>query len=76
MISSLKVEPNKGAEDGTEPTDLKAANIFTGTVYTFGYGSDHNANMLKDTSQAGNGVYFFVDTNERIPASLAEKSHL
>ena len=50
-----------------EPVDLKAASDFTNTVYTFGYGSDHNASMLKDISQVGNGVYFFIDTNEKIP---------
>ena len=67
MISSLKGEPKKGAEGGMEPVDLKAASDFTNTVYTFGYGSDHNASMLKDISQVGNGVYFFIDTNEKIP---------
>ena len=46
--------------------------VFQGTVYTFGYGSDHNASMLKDISQAGNGVYFFIDTNEKIPESFAD----
>ena len=45
---------------------------YPGTVYTFGYGSDHNANMLKEISQAGNGVYFFIDTNEKIPDSFAD----
>ena len=73
LISSLKGEPKSGAEGTSEPADLKkAASDFTGTVYTFGYGSDHNANMLKDISQAGNGVYFFIDTNEKIPESFAD----
>ena len=57
---------------GPEPADLKKASNFTGTVYTFGYGSDHSANMLKEISQAGNGVYFFIDTNEKIPESFAD----
>ena len=72
LISSLKGEPKSGAEGTSEPADLKAASDFTGTVYTFGYGSDHNASMLKDISQAGNGVYFFIDTNEKIPESFAD----
>ncbi|KAI6649334.1 hypothetical protein LOD99_11700 [Oopsacas minuta] len=72
LISSLKGEPKEGATGGMEPADLKAANEFTGTVYTFGYGSDHNATMLKDISQAANGVYFFIDTNEKIPESFAD----
>ena len=43
---------------------------FPGTVYTFGYGSNHNASMLKEISQAGNGMYFFIDTNEKISKSF------
>ena len=51
---------------------LEPIREFTGTVYTFGYGSDHNAAMLKDISQAANGVYFFIDTDEKIPESFAD----
>ena len=51
--------------------DLKAASDFTGTVHTFGYGSDHNPNLLKEISQAENGMYFFIDTDEKIPESFA-----
>ena len=74
LISALKGEPKKtdGAEGGMEPADLKPASEFTGTVYTFGFGKDHNASMLKDISQAGNGVYYFIDTNEKIPESFAD----
>ena len=73
LISSLKGEPKKeAAEGGAEPADMSPATEFTGTVYTFGYGSDHNAAMLKDISQAANGVYFFIDTDEKIPESFAD----
>ena len=51
---------------------LEPIREFNGTVYTFGYGSDHNAAMLKDISQAANGVYFFIDTDEKIPESFAD----
>ena len=43
---------------------------FPGTVYTFGYGSNHNASMLKEISQAGKGMYFFINTNKKISKSF------
>lgn len=41
------------------------------TVYTFGFGSDHDADMLKKISDAGNGMYYFVETEEKIGESFA-----
>jgi hypothetical protein len=41
------------------------------TVYTFGYGLQHNADMLQNLSEAGNGMYYFVETNDMIPESFA-----
>ena len=72
LISSLKGEPKQAAEGVVEPADRTPATEFMGSVYTFGYGSDHNAAMLKDISQAANGVYFFIDTDEKIPESFAD----
>eukprot|EP01023_Acetabularia_acetabulum_P058104 TRINITY_DN68117_c0_g1_i1.p2 TRINITY_DN68117_c0_g1~~TRINITY_DN68117_c0_g1_i1.p2 ORF type:complete len:168 (+),score=15.10 TRINITY_DN68117_c0_g1_i1:24-506(+) len=28
-------------------------------VYTFGYGSDHSSQLLRDISEAGNGIYYY-----------------
>jgi Mg-chelatase subunit ChlD len=41
------------------------------SIYTFGYGSDHNSDMLKNISEVGNGMYYFVETNDMIPESFA-----
>ena len=71
-ISGVVDEAEPEPEPEPEPEDLESPNSFTGTVYTFGFGSDHDANMLKDISQAGNGVYYFIDTNEKIPESFAD----
>ncbi|KAL5515925.1 hypothetical protein EMCRGX_G001170 [Ephydatia muelleri] len=45
---------------------------FDGTVYTFGFGADHDAGMLAAISTQGGGVYYFIDTNEKIPESFAD----
>ena len=39
---------------------------FDGTVYTFGFGADHDAGMLAAISTQGGGVYYFIDTNEKV----------
>ena len=39
---------------------------FDGTVYTFGFGSDHSANMLEAISTQGGGVYYYIDSNEKV----------
>jgi Mg-chelatase subunit ChlD len=41
------------------------------SLYTFGYGADHDSNMLKNLSEVGNGMYYFVETNDMIPESFA-----
>jgi hypothetical protein len=42
------------------------------TVYTFGYGADHNAEMLKQISEYANGMYYFIERNEIIPESFGD----
>ena len=39
---------------------------FEGTVYTFGFGSDHNGDLLTAISNAANGVYYFIDSTEKV----------
>ena len=36
------------------------------TIYTFGFGKDHNADMLKEISDTGNGMYYFIETNDKV----------
>lgn len=40
---------------------------FDGTVYTFGFGSDHDATLLEAISTQGGGVYYYIDSNEKVP---------
>jgi len=42
------------------------------TVFTFGFGEDHDANMLRGISQAGKGVYYYVKKEEEIPSAFAD----
>ena len=35
-------------------------------MYTFGFGADHNASMLEGISTQGGGVYYYIDTNEKV----------
>ena len=39
---------------------------FSGTVYTFGFGSDHDSNLLEAVSRQGSGVYYFIDSTEKV----------
>ena len=45
-------------------------NVFGGhndfTVNTFGFGSDHNAHMLKEISRVGNGLFYYIKTVDQI----------
>ena len=39
---------------------------FKGTIYTFGFGSDHNATLLEAISTQGGGVYYYIDSHKMV----------
>ena len=39
---------------------------FDGTVYTFGFGADHDARMLEALSTEGGGVYYYIDSADKV----------
>jgi Mg-chelatase subunit ChlD len=41
-------------------------------LYTFGFGSDHDANSLREMSQNGEGMYYYVEKEENISDSFAD----
>jgi uncharacterized protein YegL len=41
-------------------------------IYTFGFGQDHDANMLKSISEASKGLYYYVVKEDEIPTSFAD----
>jgi len=40
------------------------------SVYTFGFGADHNPEMLKEISDAGNGMYYYIENEDKIAESF------
>lgn len=45
---------------------------YTSTVFTFGFGTDHDANMLRDVAEAGHGLYYYIDSMEKIPETFGD----
>mmetsp|Transcript_118651 Transcript_118651/g.206617 ORF Transcript_118651/g.206617 Transcript_118651/m.206617 type:complete len:276 (-) Transcript_118651:933-1760(-) len=42
------------------------------SVFTFGFGRDHDSEMLREVADAGKGMYYFVETPESIAESFAD----
>ncbi|XP_065663789.1 uncharacterized protein LOC136085889 isoform X2 [Hydra vulgaris] len=61
--SSKKEEKLRATESTFANNEPKTADA---SVYTFGFGSDHNAQMLKDISDAGNGMYYYIENADKI----------
>merc|ERR1711907_210208 len=41
-------------------------------VFTFGFGSDHDAEMLRGIADEGNGLYYYIENKEAIPGTFAD----
>ncbi len=41
-------------------------------VFTFGYGSEHDADLLLGIAEAGNGLFYYIDNGESIPESFCD----
>jgi Mg-chelatase subunit ChlD len=42
------------------------------SVFSFGFGEDHDANMIRGISEAGNGLYYYIQHEAEIPQSFAD----
>eukprot|EP01090_Pellita_catalonica_P010027 TRINITY_DN2131_c0_g1_i1.p1 TRINITY_DN2131_c0_g1~~TRINITY_DN2131_c0_g1_i1.p1 ORF type:complete len:318 (+),score=77.55 TRINITY_DN2131_c0_g1_i1:252-1205(+) len=42
------------------------------SVYTFGFGKDHNTDALKDIAEAGGGGYYFIEEEDSIAESFSD----
>eukprot|EP01116_Phalansterium_solitarium_P016081 TRINITY_DN3649_c0_g2_i1.p1 TRINITY_DN3649_c0_g2~~TRINITY_DN3649_c0_g2_i1.p1 ORF type:complete len:481 (-),score=194.33 TRINITY_DN3649_c0_g2_i1:236-1615(-) len=42
------------------------------SIYTMGYGQSHNENLLKSLAAAANGLYYFLQDEEKIAESFAD----
>ena len=41
-------------------------------MFTFGYGSEHDAVLLLGIAEAGNGLFYYIDSEESIPESFCD----
>lgn len=41
-------------------------------VFTFGYGSEHDADSLHAIAEAGNGLFYYIDNSDSIPESFCD----
>ena len=63
MNFSLKEgEPPKQAEEKETVREGPA----DASVYTFGFGEDHDPDMLKQISDAGNGMYYYIENEDQV----------
>ena len=58
LLSALRTQLNRAGVEGVC------------TIYTFGYGSDHNAPLLRSIADAGRGIYYYVDRPSVVPQSF------
>lgn len=42
------------------------------SVFTFGFGADHNEDMLRSVAQTASGLYYYVQTADDIPQAFAD----
>ena len=41
-------------------------------VFTFGYGGEHDADLLHAVADAGNGLFYYIDNSDNIPESFCD----
>ena len=41
-------------------------------VFTFGYGSEHDTDLLHALASAGNGLFYYIDNKDSIPESFCD----
>jgi uncharacterized protein YegL len=67
-------EANEGivGEDLIKATRKKIGENPDFSLYTFGYGASHNEYLLKNLSEVGSGMYYFIENNDIIPESFGD----
>lgn len=41
-------------------------------MFTFGYGSEHDTDLLHALASAGNGLFYYIDNKDSIPESFCD----
>jgi hypothetical protein len=42
------------------------------SIFSFGFGADHDSNMLRSIAESGNGLYYYLERSDEIPQSFAD----
>ncbi|XP_028397520.1 uncharacterized protein LOC114521316 isoform X2 [Dendronephthya gigantea] len=61
----IKPATATGAVNQAENKEKNVVQITDASVYTFGFGRDHDPDMLKAISDAANGMYYFIENEEQ-----------
>lgn len=64
LISPPPYEPNTSNTSPSKPGKVVPNLNANFTVNTFGFGSNHNENLLKGIAEVGHGSYFFIENKE------------
>jgi len=63
---------NSGVTSARRIVEIMSASLEPGvSVFTFGYGLDHNAGMLCKISEVGGGLYYFVQSVDGVSLAFA-----
>ena len=69
MLSGGRDRAAHAEDAASAPAGSSAARL---KVHTFGFGEQHNSDMLEVISAAGNGTYYFIQSPENIPEAFAD----
>jgi len=75
MVASTLLFTDGLANHGVTQTDKIVSAMGTDngfSVHTFGFGNDHDANMLKAIADGGSGVYFYLKDKDDIPDAFSD----
>merc|ERR1712130_33888 len=66
--------PPAPAPETSRTPDDSSSNIRGGrcTINTFGFGSDHDAAMLKTIAQSSEGMYYYIENTDAIASAFAD----
>lgn len=63
LVEILLQSPQQASKNSKSENESSALPF---SVFTFGFGSDHNVELLKAVSDCANGVYYFIDDLDKV----------
>lgn len=65
--------PNVGVSDIPGLVDIVNKRPVKSTLSTFGFGTDHNPELLQSMAKAGSGNYYYIDNVDKIMTAFAQE---